>query len=92
MVGSGMSFHNLKAFGDKRLTHLSEAFDLWLTCSDTELFRPRGGATRGCGPARLSALRGKDVRVVRALALRHALLANCRYDKRAMVMLTNRGA
>lgn len=31
IVGSGMSFHNLKAFGDKSCTRLSRAFDDWLT-------------------------------------------------------------
>ena len=31
IIGSGMSFHDLKAFGDKRFTGPSQAFDLWLT-------------------------------------------------------------
>jgi aromatic ring-opening dioxygenase catalytic subunit (LigB family) len=31
ILGSGMSFHNLEAFGDTQITSLSEAFDLWLT-------------------------------------------------------------
>ena len=31
IIGSGMSFHDLKAFGDKRFTHPSQEFDAWLT-------------------------------------------------------------
>lgn len=31
IIGSGMSFHDLKAFGDKRFTRPSQAFDVWLT-------------------------------------------------------------
>ena len=31
IIGSGMSFHDLKAFGDKRFTAPSQAFDQWLT-------------------------------------------------------------
>ena len=31
IVGSGMSFHDLRAFGDKRFTRVSQAFDAWLT-------------------------------------------------------------
>ena len=31
IIGSGMSFHNLRAFGDKRFTSLSVEFDQWLT-------------------------------------------------------------
>jgi aromatic ring-opening dioxygenase catalytic subunit (LigB family) len=31
IIGSGMSFHDLKAFGDKRFTLPSQAFDSWLT-------------------------------------------------------------
>ena len=31
IIGSGMSFHDLKAFGDSRFTLPSRAFDLWLT-------------------------------------------------------------
>lgn len=30
IIGSGMSFHDLKAFGDRRFTRLSQAFDSWL--------------------------------------------------------------
>lgn len=30
IIGSGMSFHNLQAFGDARCTRPSEAFDRWL--------------------------------------------------------------
>ena len=31
IIGSGMSFHDLKAFGDNRFTRPSQAFDKWLT-------------------------------------------------------------
>ncbi|WP_303291198.1 class III extradiol ring-cleavage dioxygenase [Marinobacter sp. SS5-14b] len=31
IVGSGMSFHNMRGYGDSRFTPLSEAFDAWLT-------------------------------------------------------------
>ncbi len=31
IIGSGMSFHDLKAFGDKRFTRPSQVFDSWLT-------------------------------------------------------------
>ena len=31
IIGSGMSFHNLKAFGDRRSTRPSQEFDDWLT-------------------------------------------------------------
>lgn len=31
IVGSGMSFHNMRAFGDARYTAPSEIFDAWLT-------------------------------------------------------------
>jgi len=31
IVGSGMSFHNMRGYGDTRFTHLSEVFDRWLT-------------------------------------------------------------
>ena len=31
IVGSGMSFHNLKAFGNENVTRPSQAFDDWLT-------------------------------------------------------------
>ena len=31
IIGSGMSFHNLKAFGDRRFTRPSQEFDDWLT-------------------------------------------------------------
>lgn len=30
IIGSGMSFHDLKAFGDRRFTGVSRAFDQWL--------------------------------------------------------------
>jgi len=30
IVGSGMSFHNMRAYGDPRFTPISEAFDAWL--------------------------------------------------------------
>lgn len=31
LIGSGMSFHNMRGFGDPRFTQLSETFDRWLT-------------------------------------------------------------
>ncbi|SCW64140.1 Aromatic ring-opening dioxygenase, catalytic subunit, LigB family [Sphingobium faniae] len=31
IVGSGMSFHNMRAYGDTRFTALSQEFDEWLT-------------------------------------------------------------
>lgn len=31
IVGSGMSFHNMRGYGDQRFTPLSEEFDTWLT-------------------------------------------------------------
>ncbi|MDB5687341.1 MAG: dioxygenase [Rhizorhabdus sp.] len=31
IVGSGMSFHNMRGYGDPRFTPPSEAFDTWLT-------------------------------------------------------------
>lgn len=37
IVGSGMSFHDLRAFGDKRFTRPSQAFDLWLTSTLMQL-------------------------------------------------------
>lgn len=36
IVGSGMSFHDLQAFGDSRATRISQAFDLWLTSTLTQ--------------------------------------------------------
>lgn len=38
IVGSGMSFHNMRGYGDVRFTPLSEAFDSWL--SETMESRP----------------------------------------------------
>lgn len=31
IIGSGMSFHNMRGYGDERFTPLSEEFDRWLT-------------------------------------------------------------
>lgn len=31
IIGSGMSFHNMRGYGDKRYTPISETFDNWLT-------------------------------------------------------------
>ena len=36
IIGSGMSFHDLKAFGDPRVTPSSIAFDSWLTSAVME--------------------------------------------------------
>ena len=33
IIGSGMSFHDFKAFGDNRFTRPSQAFDMWLTAT-----------------------------------------------------------
>lgn len=33
IVGSGMSFHNMRGYGDPRFTAPSDAFDDWLTCA-----------------------------------------------------------
>lgn len=33
MIGSGMSFHNMRGYGDPRFTEPSEAFDRWLTAA-----------------------------------------------------------
>lgn len=33
IVASGMSFHNMRGYGDPRFTEPSEAFDLWLTAA-----------------------------------------------------------
>lgn len=33
IVGSGMSFHNMRGYGDPRYTPVSEAFDAWLTAA-----------------------------------------------------------
>ncbi|RKF19404.1 dioxygenase [Altericroceibacterium spongiae] len=45
ILGSGMSFHNMRGYGDPRFTQPSEAFDSWLTAA---LARP--------GPERAEAL------------------------------------
>src|SRR5690554_543060 len=31
IIGSGMSFHNMRAYGDSRFSELSDEFDQWLT-------------------------------------------------------------
>ena len=41
IIGSGMSFHDLKAFGDRRFTAPSQAFDLWPTTTLMSRGRPR---------------------------------------------------
>lgn len=33
LVGSGMSFHNMRGYGDPRYTPVSQAFDAWLTAA-----------------------------------------------------------
>lgn len=33
IIGSGMSFHNMRAYGDKRYTPISQEFDRWLTAA-----------------------------------------------------------
>jgi aromatic ring-opening dioxygenase catalytic subunit (LigB family) len=44
IVGSGMTFHNLRAFGDPRTAGYSEAFDEWL---QGVMAREHGGRARG---------------------------------------------
>jgi aromatic ring-opening dioxygenase catalytic subunit (LigB family) len=44
IIGSGMTFHNLRAFGDPRATGYSEAFDEWLR---EVMQRPPVDRTRG---------------------------------------------
>ncbi len=41
IIGSGMSFHDLKAFGDNRFTRPSQAFDMWLTATLTQSGKAR---------------------------------------------------
>ena len=43
IVGSGMSFHNLRTFGDKGITEVSEEFDLWLTSAVMQSGQVRAG-------------------------------------------------
>lgn len=33
IIGSGMSFHNMRAYGDARFSELSDEFDAWLTAT-----------------------------------------------------------
>lgn len=33
IIGSGMSFHNMRAYGDARFSELSDEFDAWLTAA-----------------------------------------------------------
>ncbi|GGE05839.1 dioxygenase [Polymorphobacter glacialis] len=47
ILGSGMSFHNMRGYGDPRATAPSEEFDLWLTAA---IAQP--------GPGRAEALQG----------------------------------
>ncbi len=44
ILGSGMSFHNMRGFGDPRFTPVSEAFDSWLTTAVSRPERERGEA------------------------------------------------
>ena len=41
IIGSGMSFHDLRAFGDNRFTRPSQAFDMWLTATLMKPGEPR---------------------------------------------------
>jgi aromatic ring-opening dioxygenase catalytic subunit (LigB family) len=44
IIGSGMSFHNMRAYGDARATEPSEAFDGWLAEAATREAGPRAEA------------------------------------------------
>ncbi|MCB5362349.1 dioxygenase [Pusillimonas sp. CC-YST705] len=54
IVGSGMSFHNMRGYGDPRYTPVSAAFDAWLSAAITHLGsvldgRARSGGCTACG-------------------------------------------
>ena len=53
IVGSGMTFHNLRAFGDPRSRPVSEAFDAWLRTTTTldQEARDRGLANWALAPS-----------------------------------------
>ena len=56
IIGSGMSFHDLPAFGDSRFTRASQSFDIWLTVAamqpaDVRAQRLAGWAGAPCGRA-----------------------------------------
>ena len=44
IVGSGMTFHNLRAFGDPRSVPVSETFDAWLRDAATKPSAERDAA------------------------------------------------
>jgi aromatic ring-opening dioxygenase catalytic subunit (LigB family) len=47
IVASGMSFHNMRGYGDPRFTAPSEQFDQWLTASVQAPFKDRASALLG---------------------------------------------
>lgn len=51
IVGSGMSFHNMRGYGDPRFTAPSEAFDTWLTAAVESGPAARGRALAGWAEA-----------------------------------------
>jgi len=44
IVGAGMSFHNMRGYGDPRATAPSRQFDAWLTEAATQDVEPRDDA------------------------------------------------
>jgi aromatic ring-opening dioxygenase catalytic subunit (LigB family) len=51
IVGSGMSFHNMRAYGDPRALPVSQAFDQWLTDAATADPAERGDRLAGWAEA-----------------------------------------
>ena len=51
IVGSGMSFHNMRGYGDPRFTAPSEAFDQWLTAAVKSEPTARAAALAGWAEA-----------------------------------------
>lgn len=51
IVGSGMSFHNMRAYGDPRATVPSQAFDAWLTDAVEQAAPDRADALAGWSQA-----------------------------------------
>jgi len=51
IIGSGMSFHNMRGYGDVRYTAPSQAFDDWLSAAVEAAPELRGAALRGWAQA-----------------------------------------
>lgn len=51
IIGSGMSFHNMRGYGDPRSTAPSQAFDQWLTQAVEQAGDERAGALNGWATA-----------------------------------------